>query len=1025
MIRRPPRSTLSSSSAASDVYKRQVHIRSSGSVKAKLSGNLIPVDTSVNIECSYPTYRLVSVPAQNITATFTDLEFADTAGGAMWIKTIAENALTFDRVRFTNNGVLGHTHGGAVCVSLGLDLVLNPDGTRQGLFKVLNSSFVGNSGFTGGAMSIQLLRDFANDTVSFQDTLFESNTASSSGGAVQLRGRLFAPSFVRCQFLSNIAANGGGLFVEIETLVVVRISNSLFEGNRATLGAGLYTSSLCTDVESCPTEIVEVTDTEFSNNRAYGGAGVYIFSAGNHRFERCVFQYNAGLQTDIAGLKIQSFGAGLYSGSLSTNVQLSACHFLHNSADATTAVGLRPFTFFPGVLLLENCIIANNSANSEVMQIEFVPFMNITVVNSTVSGTLLLKTAAQMTIHSSEVSTVVVQDGGTAYLHSCDATGGIQLGFSASCGESQGQITTTTGGTSVCKAHSALTGFSDLGIRDLRTNYSIFVSDTDGNPVVVDSWNVTMIAIGAVRPSTGGNLNSFSTVVDLENSVDTQLTNQLVVPPESDTLVCSGQSVDLICKNHHGGIPKYAVGIIAAVGALIVIAMIARGVFLYREWSLPGYGLVGAPSCCTCYHCLACTCIKSHDVEDGELLRTETPDTSLDNELRDTCTTLEMNPASYMDPNEDEDLSPRSETSVVACVLGFGYGLIDYQSDLCLKETIGQGNFGSVRKAVLRRRGKHAARLVAVKELTQGCSADLLAEAKLMQDTPPHPNVVFFFGVTELPYCLISQLIEDACEFNEHIIFLQSSFTGPERLEATLQLLLDASHGIAHLHEHGIVHCDIAPRNILVANSRCVNPRPRAMVNDFGLARRVAEGEKHMFSGKYRRYLASPENYEFDGSHGRPGDVFMLACTMWQVIGLHWDLFKTFFEEGKGLKSRNLRQDTMPARHGSEPKRGVMVLYEAICDSFHGIVASRLPHVHHLAEGVCQLVCDCLLHDDAARPTMPEMRSRLWALWNEIREVDVVRGSPRSTKIAGGPLGQELEETLPEMQADACVAVNI
>eukprot|EP00658_Telonema_sp_P-2_P000721 TRINITY_DN10263_c0_g1_i14.p1 TRINITY_DN10263_c0_g1~~TRINITY_DN10263_c0_g1_i14.p1 ORF type:complete len:110 (+),score=34.51 TRINITY_DN10263_c0_g1_i14:127-456(+) len=37
MIRRPPRSTLSSSSAASDVYKRQVSTQSTGSTQAKSS----------------------------------------------------------------------------------------------------------------------------------------------------------------------------------------------------------------------------------------------------------------------------------------------------------------------------------------------------------------------------------------------------------------------------------------------------------------------------------------------------------------------------------------------------------------------------------------------------------------------------------------------------------------------------------------------------------------------------------------------------------------------------------------------------------------------------------------------------------------------------------------------------------------------------------------------------------------------------------------------------------------------------
>jgi len=76
------------------------------------------------------------------------------------------------------------------------------------------------------------------------------------------------------------------------------------------------------------------------------------------------------------------------------------------------------------------------------------------------------------------------------------------------------------------------------------------------------------------------------------------------------------------------------------------------------------------------------------------------------------------------------------------------------------------GNFGTVRLAVLRRRGKsHPARLVAVKELKEEASdCELMNEARLMQDIPYHQNVVYLFGVTDSPFCLVSQLIPDAAE---------------------------------------------------------------------------------------------------------------------------------------------------------------------------------------------------------------------------------------------------------------------
>eukprot|EP00656_Telonema_subtile_P005758 TRINITY_DN12635_c0_g1_i1.p1 TRINITY_DN12635_c0_g1~~TRINITY_DN12635_c0_g1_i1.p1 ORF type:complete len:465 (-),score=94.24 TRINITY_DN12635_c0_g1_i1:127-1521(-) len=316
--------------------------------------------------------------------------------------------------------------------------------------------------------------------------------------------------------------------------------------------------------------------------------------------------------------------------------------------------------------------------------------------------------------------------------------------------------------------------------------------------------------------------------------------------------------------------------------------------------------------------------------------------------------------------------------SVVDSLIYFGYGLIDFKRDLCMKGVLGMGNFGTVRLAVLRRRGLQPARLVAVKELlAEGEQSDLIEEARLMQDIPPHPNVVFLFGVTELPMCLVSQLIEDACELQDHIANIAKMLSSEDLLQSTLRLLLDACIGLAHLHEHGIVHCDIAPRNVLVANTRSDTARPRAMINDFGLARRLTESDHVEFSGKYDRYLASPENYGMVGHHGLPSDVFMMAITIWECIALHWDLFEIFFNEGSGLVGLDVRQITKPADpiNVTEEKRGVLVLFEAV----HS--CQTLPNKGELSSQVCRLVCEGLQHDPESRPTMEGMVARVKECW--------------------------------------------
>src|SRR5664280_3809066 len=60
MIRRPPRSTLSSSSAASDVYKRQVSCKALLDLKSLLQGTLLP-ESDVVLEAEHRCLLLQEV----------------------------------------------------------------------------------------------------------------------------------------------------------------------------------------------------------------------------------------------------------------------------------------------------------------------------------------------------------------------------------------------------------------------------------------------------------------------------------------------------------------------------------------------------------------------------------------------------------------------------------------------------------------------------------------------------------------------------------------------------------------------------------------------------------------------------------------------------------------------------------------------------------------------------------------------------------------------------------------------------
>ena len=148
-----------------------------------------------------------------------------------------------------------------------------------------------------------------------------------------------------------------------------------------------------------------------------------------------------------------------------------------------------------------------------------------------------------------------------------------------------------------------------------------------------------------------------------------------------------------------------------------------------------------------------------------------------------------------------------------------------YRSDIQLGRFLGAGHFGRVYEAQDPVHG-----LVAVKKMerppTFTCAEwdderrRLLHEARMLQQAR-HPNVVRVF-----------HLVEDA----DSILFamehcargaLQSVFeTGPAGLNAVRQVAIEVGLGLCSLHAKNMLHRDIKPGNILVADDGTLKPDP-------------------------------------------------------------------------------------------------------------------------------------------------------------------------------------------------------
>ena len=237
-----------------------------------------------------------------------------TSGAGIYAYTIAGNPLQIDILNSKINNNTATSYGGGIFAYNGVkvradgaDISGNTAANAGGLFlrnnssADLNNSEVGgnkatgngggvyvydatssvtasngtvfreNSGYRGGGIFS------SGGTVTVEDSTFEKNTATDDGGAIAATQN--SSLTVRSsKVLENKAADtAGGILAEKSTL---EVTDSIIDGNRASLGGGLYISDI-----DAPGETKEdkpehtITRTEITNNTADGmgiGGGIYL-----------------------------------------------------------------------------------------------------------------------------------------------------------------------------------------------------------------------------------------------------------------------------------------------------------------------------------------------------------------------------------------------------------------------------------------------------------------------------------------------------------------------------------------------------------------------------------------------------------------------------------------------------------------------------------------------------------------------------------------------------------------------------
>lgn len=393
-------------------------------------------------------------------------------GGAIYVNS---GSLTIDSASINENSAT--VNGGAIFV----------DNTSVVDIKRANfgTAAFPNTAANGGAIYVD------GGTLDLSNTIFLNNTASSNGGALNVRSEA---NITGCAFSTNSANNGGAILGDISSRV--NIDSTFFIQNNAVNSGGVLYSNLNSDVS------IDNSFLGFSalGNTANNGAGVYF--AGDS-----IVVNNTDLGYNIAGDR-------------GGNMFIAAGKLLASNSDFIGAnAGNKGGSFYigtAGIVGLDSCVIDSNS--------------------SVIGGAIQLE-GDSVYITNSQINNNFAQDeGAIAYidLGSYFSADKCDLNFNSNIGNSK-----EGGGIHINDAISLLeldqcimTGNlgDDRGIitsnSDVNITNTLFYENTVEKEGVIVAYNTAIINLMNVT-STDNISNTAHAGLELRNNSQSNVTNSI------------------------------------------------------------------------------------------------------------------------------------------------------------------------------------------------------------------------------------------------------------------------------------------------------------------------------------------------------------------------------------------------------------------------------------------------------------------------------------------------------------------
>ncbi|ETO29225.1 Kelch repeat-containing protein [Reticulomyxa filosa] len=192
---------------------------------------------------------------------------------------------------------------------------------------------------------------------------------------------------------------------------------------------------------------------------------------------------------------------------------------------------------------------------------------------------------------------------------------------------------------------------------------------------------------------------------------------------------------------------------------------------------------------------------------------------------------------------------------------------------------IGRGAYGTVYKA--RWCGHEVACKKFAKEDVDTTKAmQFIKEMQISSKASNHPNIVRYYGFCQVPFCLVMEYMDGGSvqEYLRHDKPQSIQISPLQRIIIAKQAAL----GIKHLHDHKIVHRDIAARNLLMKDPR--KGELHVVVSDFGMSQILNE---EPYIATYTtvgplKWMA-PEALN-EQKYSTKSDVYSFGITLWELL---------------------------------------------------------------------------------------------------------------------------------------------